>query len=157
MQRQCICIAINLNSGAHHHHLLPYLHPYLTTHPIIPPWVALNTLVALWLQEAVQQYGAVFSWLLCLKRVSLLMRNLWLDLAACARWWSSQASSRGSEAQGASMGAVVQQRLRILQLFRHQAAHLVAALQAYMQGQLLGTCWHQLQSLVTVSCSTGRA
>lgn len=46
----------------------------------------------------------------------------------------------------------VQNRLRILQLFRHEAAHLVAALQAYMQGQVLGACWHHLQTVVLVSC-----
>lgn len=98
------------------------------------------------LQEAVQQYSAVFSWLLCLKRVSLLMRNMWLDLVSCARW-SHQAPAQGSEAADAE-----RHRLRILQLFRHEAAHLVAALQAYMQGQMLGACWHRLQSIIMVSC-----
>ena len=83
------------------------------------------------------------------------MRNVWLDLAACARW--SQASPKSSEAKAASMGDAAQQRLRILQLFRHEAAHLVAALQAYMQGQLLGTCWHHLQSAVMVSCTKRQA
>ncbi|KAL0048524.1 hypothetical protein WJX82_005046 [Trebouxia sp. C0006] len=33
-------------------------------------------------QEAVQQYSAIFNWLLCLKRVALLMRELWVDLGA---------------------------------------------------------------------------
>ena len=80
------------------------------------------------------------------------MRNIWLDLAACARC-SNPASRKSSEAKSSSMGDAVQQRLRILQLFRHEAAHLVAALQAYMQGQLLGTCWHQLQNAVMVSCT----
>ncbi|KAL3160660.1 hypothetical protein ABBQ32_010579 [Trebouxia sp. C0010 RCD-2024] len=98
-------------------------------------------------QEAVQQYSAVFSWLLCLKRVSLLMRNMWLDLASCARW-SNQAPAQGCEAGGVGVADAVQNRLRILQLFRHEAAHLVAALQAYMQGQVLGACWHHLQTVV---------
>ena len=84
------------------------------------------------------------------------MRNLWLDLVSCARW-CGQASGKGSAAKGASVDGAVQQRLRILQLFRHEAAHLVAALQAYMQGQLLGACWHQLQRAITVSCTRGRA
>ena len=84
------------------------------------------------------------------------MRDLWLDLAACARW-SAQASPKSSNAKGASTCDAVQHRLRILQLFRHEAAHLVAALQAYMQGQLLGTCWDQLQSTIVVSCTKQRA
>lgn len=76
------------------------------------------------------------------------MRNLWLDLAACARW-SNQAPLNSCDAKGDA----VPQKLRTLQLFRHEAAHLVAALQAYMQGQLLGTCWHEMQSAVMVSCT----
>ena len=84
------------------------------------------------------------------------MRNLWLDLAACARW-STQASPKNSEARDASVSDALQRRLRILQLFRHEAAHMVAALQAYMQGQLLGTCWDKLQSTVMVSCTQREA
>lgn len=48
------------------------------------------------------------------------------------------------------MKDVFGQRLRILQLFRHEAAHLVTALQAYVHGQLLGDCWDQLQSNIKV-------
>ena len=57
------------------------------------------------------------------------------------------------------MGAAdaVRNRLRILQLFTHEAAHLVAALQAYMQGQVLGACWHKLQTVVLVSCTDNKA
>lgn len=81
------------------------------------------------------------------------MRNMWLDLASGARW-SNQAPAQGCEAGVVGAADTVRNRLRILQLFRHEAAHLVAALQAYMQGQVLGACWHHLQTVVLVSCKT---
>jgi len=107
----------------------------------------------------VQQYSAIFSWLLCLKRVALLMRELWVDLGAMQQADQTRRSRHQIDVEGIETppdvpGAVMQQRLRTVQLFRHEAGHLAGVLQAYMQGQLLGKCWQQLQSSVQVnSCS----
>ena len=105
------------------------------------------------LQDAVKQYSAVFSWLLCLKRVALLSRQLWQDLASmkASSQRSSQQPVQSSQAEGIEVTNMLRERLRILQLFRHEAAHLTAALQAYMQGQLLGECWTQLEAHIKVS------
>jgi len=107
----------------------------------------------------VQQYSAIFSWLLCLKRVALLMRELWIDLGAVQQADQTVRSRHQLGTEGVKTPpdvpvAVLQQRLRTVQLFRHEAAHLAGVLQAYMQGQLLGKCWQQLQSSVQVNaCS----
>ena len=130
-------------------------------------------------QDALGQYNAIFSWLLCLRRLALMMTELWSDLVTLdaelqrhirskpsgARHGSAELSTgaghlaESSDGQAASTRAALgsnalataQQRLRALQMFRHGAAHLVAALQAYMQGQLLDKCWQQLQETVQVS------
>ena len=115
---------------------------------------AMLVLINAWLvwhwcmQDAIKQYGTIFSWLLCLKRVDALMRNLWLDLGSLDGKWEhpDQAPSRRAQ-----LPSLVVQRLRTLQLFRHEAAHLTGVLQAYMQGQLLGKCWQQLCNSVRVS------
>ncbi|KAL0023111.1 hypothetical protein WJX77_002676 [Trebouxia sp. C0004] len=104
-------------------------------------------------QEAVQLYSAIFSWLLCLKRVALLMCKLWVDLGSMQQADPAvrsrhQIGVEGVKTQSDVPVAKMQQRLRTVQLFRHEAAHLAGALQAYMQGQLLGKCWQQLQSRV---------
>ena len=103
-----------------------------------------------------QQYSAIFNWLLSLKRVAMLMRNLWSELGSLSTL-PDQATSWRSEAGGSSgWSSPIQQRLRLLQLFRHEAAHFAGVLQAYMQGQLLGTCWQQLQNSIKVSsCIAG--
>lgn len=106
-----------------------------------------------------QQYSAIFSWLLCLKRVALLMCKLWVDLGAMQQADQTVCSRHqiGVERVKTTPDvpvAILQQRLRTVQLFRHEAAHLAGVLQAYMQGQLLGKCWQQLQSSVRVNtCS----
>ncbi len=112
--------------------------------------------LSLHLQEAVQQYSAIFSWLLCLKRVALLMRKLWIDLGAMQQADQTVRSRHQVGAEEVKTPpdvpvVVMQQRLRTVQLFRHEAAHLAGVLQAYMQGQLLGKCWQQLQSSVQVN------
>lgn len=140
-------------------------------------------------QESVQQYSQVFSWLLCLKRVSLAMRQLWSQIScttASANMASKRhaaanktATSQLSEPQGSATSSTntgmtdaaeqpghasqehqsrqqeVKRRINALQLFRHEAAQFVAALQSYMQAQLLGTCWQQLQEDIQVgnACS----
>ena len=139
-----------------------------------------------------QKYSQVFSWLLCLKRVSLAMRDLWSQIsctAASANRASKQnaaakqtpecvsgnAASQLSELQNSAIGSTstgvtnvadqkgqasqdsqnrqqeVKRRINALQLFRHEAAQFAAALQSYMQAQLLGTCWQQLQDDIQVS------
>lgn len=138
----------------------------------------------MFVQESLQQYREVFSWLLCLKRVSLAMQQQWSDLScttASANRASQQnaaaPSSRASTfaqpaAEAASIQGVVaaasgystgqaqgqdqhaghsrrqeiRQRINTLQLFRHEAAQFAGALLTYMQSQLLGTCWQQVQS-----------
>ena len=104
------------------------------------------------LQEALQQYSAVFSWLLCLKRVARLMRELWSDLGSVQQTLhASLGSQQQTDTSGPDLSSpAVQQWLRKVQLFRHEAAHLTGVLQAYMQGQLLGRCWQQLQNSIQV-------
>lgn len=137
------------------------------------------------IQESVQQYSQVFSWLLCLKRVSLAMRQLWSQIS-CTTASANRASRRNaaatsqlSEPQGSATNSTntgmtdaaeqpgqasqehqsrqqeCKQRINALQLFRHEAAQFAAALQSYMQAQLLGTCWQQLQEDIQVgnACS----
>lgn len=138
-----------------------------------------------------QQYSQVFSWLLCIKRVSLAMRQLWTDLS-CTTASANNSSRRDTAARpsGSSgfadaaaysmhQGTVaagssdrqegtlsrepgqtspdsqgrqqeVRQRVKVLQLFRHEAAQFAAALQSYMQAQLFGQCWQQLQNDIQV-------
>lgn len=143
------------------------------------------------LQEGVQHYSQIFSWLLSIKRVSLAMRQLWSDFAhtgtstekahahvmtapqsgATARDIqhssavdsTSHRQSRDSSLQpeasehGQSREQEVRQRVKVLQLFRHEAAHFAAALQSYMQAQLLGQCWQQLQEDIQVSLCMDQA
>ena len=111
------------------------------------------------LQDALQQYSAIFSWLLCLKRVAVLTTELWSDLKSLDALLHQSGRSRvagmhtdpfRADLNGDDL-SIAQQRLRALQLFRHEAAHLISALQAYTQGQLLGNCWQQLQQNIRVS------
>lgn len=87
------------------------------------------------------------------------MRKLWVDLGSMQQADQTgrsrhQLGTQGVKAPPDVPVAVLQQRLRTVQLFRHEAAHLAGVLQAYMQGQLLGKCWQQLQSSVQVNaCS----
>ncbi len=87
------------------------------------------------------------------------MRKLWVDLGAMQQADQTVRSRHQIGVEGVKTPpdvpvAVMHQRLRTVQLFRHEAAHLAGVLQAYMQGQLLGKCWQQLQSSVQVNtCS----
>ena len=135
--------------------LLQYISCYVSPRKLQSCFVAALSCGDACLQDAVKQYDAVFSWLLCLKRVALLMRNLWLEFASfqASAQRSRHKHVKSSEATGTSMEDVFDQRLRILQLFRHEAAHLTTALQAYVHGQLLGDCWGQLQIHIKASFS----
>ncbi len=84
------------------------------------------------------------------------MRKLWIDLGAMQQADQTVRSRHQVGAEEVKTPpdvpvVVMQQRLRTVQLFRHEAAHLAGVLQAYMQGQLLGKCWQQLQSSVQVN------
>ena len=87
------------------------------------------------------------------------MRELWVDLGSMQQADQTVRSRHQIGVEGVKTlpdvpVAIMQQRLRTVQLFRHEAAHLAGVLQAYMQGQLLGKCWQQLQSSVQVNaCS----
>ncbi len=87
------------------------------------------------------------------------MCKLWSDLGAMQQADQTVRSRYQIGVEGVKTHpdvpvAVMQQRLRTVQLFRHEAAHLAGVLQAYMQGQLLGKCWQQLQRSVQVNaCS----
>ena len=124
------------------------------------------------LQESLRSYGVIFSMLLRLKRVAHLLAALWGDLlplkgpasrqtppyshdaGTCTSDPSASSQSPGGGPRGGEAGpqpAWVQQRLRALQLFRHEAAHFLGAVQAYMHSQLLGACWQRFQQRVQVS------
>ena len=128
------------------------------------------------LQESLQSYGAIFSMLLRLKQVAHLLAALCGDLLPLKGPASRQtpqhshgtgtsgsdpsASSQnpGGVGRGGGAGpqpAWVQQRLRALQLFRHEAAHFLGAVQAYMHSQLLGACWQRFQQRVEVGWGAG--
>ena len=89
----------------------------------------------------------------------MLTTELWSDLKSldALLHQSERPRASGVRADSARLDvsgddlAIAQQRLRALQLFRHEAAHLISALQAYTQGQLLGKCWQQLQQRIQVS------
>ncbi len=132
------------------------------------------TILHSWAQDALEQYSSIFNWLLCLKRVALLMRHLWTYLGSLETTLKHPdqgvpSGTQGDPSQGpgqsqsgtqadpssvrskADLPGPVLQRLRTLQLFRHEAAHLSGVVQAYVQGQLLGKCWQQLQDTIKVA------
>ncbi len=87
------------------------------------------------------------------------MQELWIDLGAMQQADQTVRSRHQISVEGLKTPpdvpvAVMQQRRRTVQLFRHEAAHLAGVLQAYMQGQLLGKCWQQLHSSVQVNICT---
>ncbi|XP_068759529.1 gamma-tubulin complex component 6-like isoform X2 [Montipora capricornis] len=87
-------------------------------------------------EKSIAKYNKIFSFMLRLKRLSWVLRDIWFHLKhiACSR------------------DAAMSPQLRQLQLFRHEMQHFVHNLEGYLSNQILNVTWSEFQEgLVNVS------
>ncbi|PFX29663.1 Gamma-tubulin complex component 6 [Stylophora pistillata] len=80
-------------------------------------------------EKSVVKYNKIFSFMLRLKRLSWVLRDIWFHLKHVAN----------------SRNAAGSPQLRQLQLFRHEMQHFVHNLEGYLSNQILNVTWSEFQ------------
>lgn len=80
-------------------------------------------------EKSVVRYNKIFSFMLRLKRLSWVLRDIWFHLKHIAY----------------SRNAAGSPQLRQLQLFRHEMQHFVHNLESYLSNQILNVTWSEFQ------------
>lgn len=80
-------------------------------------------------EKSVVKYNKVFSFMLRLKRLSWVLRDIWFHLKHVAY----------------SRNVAGSPQLRQLQLFRHEMQHFVHNLEGYLSNQILNVTWSEFQ------------
>ncbi|XP_015749218.1 PREDICTED: gamma-tubulin complex component 6-like [Acropora digitifera] len=84
-------------------------------------------------EKSIVKYNKIFSFMLRLKRLSWVLRDVWFHLKHIAF----------------SRDAAMSPQLRQLQLFRHEMQHFVHNLEGYLSNQILNVTWSEFQEGLT--------